>query len=251
MSEAALSFKDVTKVYIRSHLGRTYRTRGIDGLSLELRSGEVFGLLGLNGSGKTTTMKLALGLIRPTLGTISVFGKPAGYANSLTDVGYLPELPYFYPYLTPREVLSYYGRLSGLSGTSLKEHVKIAVERVGLIASADRKLSEFSKGMLQRVGVAQALQHEPRLLVLDEPVSGLDPLAIAEFRELFQRLNEEGKTILLSSHSISEVEKVCHRVGILADGRLVRLLDQKQWEGEPGRLERLFVETVMASLKRK
>ena len=251
MAGAALSFKDVTKVYVRSHLGRTYRTRGIDSLTLELQPGEVFGLLGLNGSGKTTTMKLALGLLRPTRGHIQVFGQPAGDPGSLSRIGYLPELPYFYPYLTPREVLSYYGRLSGLSGSPLAEHVKAALERVGLVASADRKMSEFSKGMLQRVGVAQALQHEPQLLILDEPVSGLDPLAIAEFRELFQRLNEEGKTIVLSSHSISEVEKVCHRVGILADGRLIRLLDQKQWEGEPGRLERLFVDTVTAALRKK
>ena len=251
MAEAALSFKDVTKVYVRSHLGRTYRARGIDKLTLELHPGEVFGLLGLNGSGKTTTMKLALGLLRPTTGHISVFGQPAGDPRSLAQIGYLPELPYFYPYLTPREVLSLYGRLSGLSGSALTEHVKAAIERVGLVATADRKMSEFSKGMLQRVGVAQALQHEPKILVLDEPVSGLDPLAIAEFRELFQRLNEEGKTILLSSHSISEVEKLCHRVGILSDGRLVRLLDHKQWEGEPGRLERLFVDTIHAALKRK
>ena len=251
MVEAALSFKEVTKVYIRSHLGRTYRTRGIDSLTLELKAGEVFGLLGLNGSGKTTTMKLALGLLRPSRGAISVFGKPADDPRSLGQVGYLPELPYFYPYLTPREVLTYYARLSGLAGGTLKEHVGSALERVGIVAAADRKMSEFSKGMLQRVGVAQALQHDPQLLVLDEPVSGLDPLAVAEFRELFQRLNDEGKAILLSSHSISEVEKLCHRVGILSEGRLVRLLDQRQWEGEPGRLERLFVETVTAAMRRK
>jgi len=189
-------------------------------------------------------MKLALGLLNPSMGQILVFDHPAGDPLSLSQIGYLPELPYFYPHLTPKEILNFYGRLSGLADSRLVHHVKLALERVGLVAHAERRMSEFSKGMLQRVGVAQAILHDPKLLVLDEPVSGLDPLAIAEFRELFHQLNNEGRTILLSSHSISEVEKLCHRVGILVDGRLVRLLDQKQWAQEPGSLEKLFVETV-------
>lgn len=251
MAEAALRFTDVTKVYIRSHLGRTYSSRGIEALNIEIGEGEFFGLLGLNGSGKTTAMKLALGLLRPNMGRIETFGRPAGQPEALASIGYLPELPYFYPHLSPREVLRFYGRLSGIASNVLSQRVKQALERVGLPAHADRKMSEFSKGMLQRVGVAQALLHDPKILVLDEPVSGLDPLAVAEFRHLFQQLNEEGKTILLSSHSISEVEQVCRRVGILVEGRLVRLLDHKQWAGETGRLEKLFVETVTAAIEKR
>lgn len=243
-ADAALAFNNVTKIYSYSHLGRTTTSRGIRGLNLDLATGEVFGLLGLNGSGKTTTMKLALGLLSPTSGSVSVFGKPAGSAPALAQMGYLPELPYFYPYLNPREILGFFARLSALPKKALNEKIDGALELVGLTAHADRRMSAFSKGMLQRVGMAQALIHEPKLILLDEPVSGLDPLAITEFREIFGKLNEGGKTLLLSSHSISEVERLCHRAGILVDGRLVRILKQKDWSREPGHLEKLFVETV-------
>ncbi|MBI3547638.1 MAG: ABC transporter ATP-binding protein [Elusimicrobia bacterium] len=244
MPETALSFVGVTKTYSRSHLGRTTTTRGVEELSLELASGEIFGLLGLNGSGKTTTLKLALGLLRPSKGEVSVLGHPSGTAKALASMGYLPELPYFYPYLAPREVLTLYGRLSALPASSLPGKIDTTLEAVGLSRAADRRMAEFSKGMLQRVGLAQAILHDPTLLLLDEPVSGLDPLAIAEFRELLATLNAKGKTLVLSSHSISEVEKICHRAGILADGKLVRVISQTEWSGEPGRLEKLFVETV-------
>lgn len=227
---AALSFKGVTKTYRRSHLGRDYYNRGIEDLSLDIAAGEAFGLLGLNGSGKTTTFKLALGLLKPTSGKVS--------APPPREVGYLPELPYFYPYLSVSETLSFYAKLSGL----LDPPIARVLDSYGLSALKDKRMSELSKGLLQRVGLAQAVLHEPDLLVLDEPVSGLDPLAIKDFRDGLQRLNEGGKTILLSSHSISEVEKLCHRVGILKDGRLARVLERREWE-KPG-LEALFVETV-------
>lgn len=229
----ALEFDNVAKTYVRSHLGRDTVTRGVEALSLAVPRGEAFGLLGLNGSGKTTTFKLALGLLRPTQGRVSVLG--------LDKIGYLPELPYFYSYLTPRETLRFYGRLSGVS--DLEDRVKSVLEQVKLTPHADRRVGDFSKGMVQRVGLAQAILHDPELIILDEPVSGLDPLAIKEFRNLLAALSERGRTLIVSSHSISEVEKVCHRVGVLKDGRMARLMKQDEWRG-PG-LESLFVETVI------
>lgn len=241
---AALSYRGAVKDYERSHLGRVTLTRGLDGLDLEVREGEIFGLLGLNGNGKTTAMKVALGLLRLSAGTAEVFGKPAGAARNLSAVGYLPELPYFYPYLSPREALGFYGSLSGLSAAELEARVPAILEKVGLAPAADRPAKEFSKGMLQRLGLAQAVLHRPRLVLLDEPVSGLDPLAVHDVRALLRALNEDGCTLLLASHSISDVERLCHRVGILVKGRLARLVEQPEWAGEPGRLETIFVDTV-------
>lgn len=244
MEEPAILYRGVIKDYVRSHLGRATVTRGLDGLDLEIRRGEIFGLLGLNGNGKTTAMKLALGLLRPTAGEVRVHGALPGAPETLARLGYLPELPYVYPYLTPREALEFYGRLSGLPREELAERVPRTLEAVGLAAAAGRKAGEFSKGMLQRLGLAQAILHRPEVLLLDEPVSGLDPLAVHDLREVFKRLNRDGATLVLSSHSISDVERLCHRAGILVRGRLVRVLEQKDWAGEAGRLERLFVETV-------
>jgi ABC-2 type transport system ATP-binding protein len=243
----ALLFKGVVKDYERSHLGRVTRTRGLDGLDLEVRSGEIFGLLGLNGNGKTTTMKTALGLLRAGAGAAEVFGRAPGSEDSLRDVGYLPELPYFYPSMTPREALAFYGALSGLSREEVAERSGPLLARVGLSATADRPAKEFSKGMLQRLGLAQAVLHKPRLLLLDEPVSGLDPLAVHDVRRLLRELNEEGVTMLLASHSISDVERLCHRVGIVVKGRMARLVEQKEWATNPGHLETIFVETVRPS----
>ena len=146
--------------------------------------------------------------------------------------------------MTPRETLDFYGRLSGLDEAGLSGRVSKTLADTGLTPHADRRMGDFSKGMVQRVGLAQAVLHRPKLILLDEPVSGLDPIAIADFRSLFTRLNQEGATMLLSSHSISEVERLCHRAGILVDGRIVRVVDQTEWAGEPGRLETLFVDTV-------
>ncbi len=241
---AALSYRGAVKDYERSHLGRVTKTRGLDGLDLEVREGEIFGLLGLNGNGKTTAMKAALGLLRMTGGMIEVFGRRPGDADTLREVGYLPELPYFYPYLSPREALGFYGSLSGLPAADLAARIPAILEKVGLAAAADRPSKEFSKGMLQRLGLAQAVLHRPKLVLLDEPVSGLDPLAVHDVRALLRALNADGCTLLLASHSISDVERVCHRVGILVKGRLARLVEQSEWAGEPGRLETIFVETV-------
>lgn len=244
MTAPALLFKGVVKDYARSHLGRVTRTRGLDGLDLEVRPGEIFGLLGLNGNGKTTTMKTALGLLKADAGLVEVFGRAPGSPESLRELGFLPELPYFYPSMTPREALRFYGALSGLPGTEVAGRTGPLLERVGLAHAADRAARTFSKGMLQRLGLAQAVLHRPRLLLLDEPVSGLDPLAVHDVRGLLRGLNEEGTAMLLASHSISDVERLCHRVGILVKGRMARLVEQKEWSAEAGLLEDIFVETV-------
>lgn len=244
MTAPALLFRGVVKDYTRSHLGRVTRTRGLDGLDLEVRPGEIFGLLGLNGNGKTTTMKTALGLLRADAGVVEVFGRAPGSSQSLGEVGYLPELPYFYPTMTPREALRFYGALSGLPAEEVAGRSAPLLERVGLGAAADRAARTFSKGMLQRLGLAQAVLHGPRLLLLDEPVSGLDPLAVHDVRRLLKELNADGTAMLLASHSISDVERLCHRVGIVVKGRMARLLEHKEWAAEAGRLEDIFVETV-------
>lgn len=244
--EPALLFRGVSKTYAYSHLGRTTFTRGVVDLNLELRHGEAFGLLGLNGSGKTTAFKLALGLLRPTTGELRVLGGSPKDRQAHAGIGYLPELPYFYPFLTPRETLRFYGRLSGLAPRALEDRISELLSELGLSEEGDRKMGGFSKGMVQRVGLAQAVLHDPKLLILDEPASGLDPLAIKQFRESLGRLSAAGKTLLVSSHSIFELELVCQRVGILKEGRLVRTLEAGDWAGQPGKLETLFVETVQA-----
>lgn len=244
MTDSALSAQGLTKTYRRSHLGRTKTTPGVEAVSFDIREGEVYGLLGLNGSGKTTTIKLLLGLLFPTAGTVRIFGRPAGEREAQRLIGYLPEIPYFYKFLSGREVLSFYGRLSGLPVAALASRVDAALETVRMREQAHRPMREYSKGMLQRIGLAQSFLHDPKILIYDEPVTGLDPLGLREMREIIQDLNRRGKTVFFSSHSISEVEKVCHRVGILVRGKLVREIHQSEWTKEPGRLEDLFVQTV-------
>ncbi|MFA6092803.1 MAG: ABC transporter ATP-binding protein [Elusimicrobiota bacterium] len=241
--ESPLLFDNVTKTYVRSHLGRKKYSRGVRGLHLNIEQGEIFGLLGLNGQGKTTTLKLSLGLLEPTAGTVRVFGQDPFEPAARAQLGYLPELPYFYPHLSPREALGFYARLSKVPRKSLRRRIDDALADVGLLAAADRRASEFSKGMLQRLGLAQAMLHRPKLYVLDEPVSGLDPLAVHDIRNMLAKLNTQGATILLASHSISEVERLCRRVGILVEGRLARILTSADWAKDG--LEKLFIETVM------
>ncbi|HOW28530.1 MAG TPA: ABC transporter ATP-binding protein [Elusimicrobiota bacterium] len=246
-SHPAILLNSLTKVYRRSHLGRVRTTLGVEQLSLTVEKGEVFGLLGLNGSGKTTTIKLILGLLFPTEGTVDVWGLRMPHPAAKTKMGYLPEMPYFYRYLSAREVLRFYGNVSGLPSETMGPRIESVLKTVRMTDHAHRPMREYSKGMLQRIGLAQAMLHDPEILIFDEPVTGLDPLGLKEMRELIQSLNAQGKTVFFSSHSISEVEKVCHRVGILVKGRLQRVISQSEWSQTAGGLEGLFVDVVTSA----
>lgn len=201
---------------------RRERVVAVRDLSLRVEAGEVYGLLGPNGSGKSTTLKVVLGLIPPTRGKTMVFGEDSALVRSRKDVGFLPENPYFYKFLTGAETVRFFGKLSGLGPKELEPRVRELLELVGLTEAAGRRVGSYSKGMLQRVGLAQALVQDPGLLVLDEPTAGVDPVGSREIRDLILSLKARGKTILLCSHLLSQVQEICDRVGILARGALVR-----------------------------
>jgi ABC-2 type transport system ATP-binding protein len=193
----------------------------LDALTLQVAEGDVFGFLGPNGAGKTTTLKLLMQLVYPTSGSAEILGRPVGDVSVRRRIGYLPENPYFYDYLTAEELLSYFGGLFGYSGADLRRRVASLLDDVGVGAERRLQLRKFSKGMVQRVGIAQALINEPDVVVLDEPMSGLDPLGRREIRELILRLRRRGCTVLFSSHVLSDAEALCSEVAILAKGRLV------------------------------
>ena len=192
------------------------------GLSLEIAPGSVYGLLGPNGSGKSTTLKILLGLVTATSGTSEIFGVPSSRVASRVDVGFLPENPYFYKFLTGAETIAFYGKLCGLTGSKLKARTAELLDLVGLTEAGDRRVGSYSKGMLQRIGRAQAMVQDPRLLILDEPTAGVDPAGSRQIRDLILQLKARGKTILLTSHLLEQVQEVCDRVGILAKGHMVR-----------------------------
>jgi ABC-2 type transport system ATP-binding protein len=216
----AVSIRNLEKVF-PVHLRRR-QVVALRGLSLDIPAGHVYGLLGPNGSGKSTTLKILLGLVTPSSGTSEIFGVPSHRVASRVDVGFLPENPYFYKFLTGAETIAFYGKLCGLTGGTLKARVSELLDLVGLTEAGDRRVGSYSKGMLQRIGLAQAMVHDPRLLILDEPTAGVDPAGSREIRDLILRLKARGKTILLTSHLLEQVQEVCDRVGILAKGRLVR-----------------------------
>lgn len=191
------------------------------GLSLSVQTGEIYGFLGPNGAGKTTTLKILLGLMRPTGGKAEVLGKPAGDVGVRRRVGFLPESPYFYDYLTAEEFLAFYGHMAGLDRAELGKRIDRLLEIVGLTEARTRQLRKFSKGMLQRIGLAQALIHDPELVILDEPMSGLDPVGRKQIRDLILSLRDQGKTVFFSTHIIPDVEMICDRVGIVVKGRLL------------------------------
>lgn len=193
----------------------------LNGLTFSVRQGEIFGFLGPNGAGKTTAMKIMLGLMRPTDGLVAVMGQPAGDVAARRQIGFLPESPYFYDYLTAEEFLSFYGRLAGLDRQAIRTRVTALLERVGLSDARGRQLRKFSKGMLQRIGLAQALIHDPALVILDEPMSGLDPIGRKQVRDLILALRDQGKTVFFSTHIIPDVEMICDRVGIVIRGKLL------------------------------
>ena len=199
---------------------RQRKVMALQGLDLEVKSGEIFGFLGPNGAGKTTAMKILMGLIYPTGGRAWLLGKPLGDVDVKGQIGFLPESPSFYDYLTADEFLTFYGQLFGRSGSDLKRRIDELLELVGLADRRRLRLRYFSKGMLQRVGLAQALINDPMLVVLDEPMSGLDPIGRKEVRDLILHLKERGKTVFFSSHILTDAETICDRVGILISGRL-------------------------------
>lgn len=203
-------------------------------VSLTVKQGEIFGFLGHNGAGKTTTMKILLGLLRATTGTVEVLGAPAGEVDAHARIGYLPESPYFYDYLTADEFLRFYGKLAKLSAGAIHSRVPELLKRVGLEEARHRQLRKFSKGMLQRIGLAQAMIHDPELIVLDEPMSGLDPMGRKEVRDLILSLRDQGKTVFFSTHILSDVEMICDRVGILARGRMLSQGRVEDLVGEHG-----------------
>jgi ABC-2 type transport system ATP-binding protein len=220
MSDAAVLVRRLTKIYPLP-FGRG-RVEAIRDLDIEVPPGQVYGLLGPNGSGKSTTLKIILGLVAPTSGETRIFGRDSREVASRVAVGFLPENPYFYKYLTAGETLRFFGRLSGIHGAPLRSRIRELLDIVGLTDARDRRLATYSKGMLQRIGLAQALIHNPRLLILDEPTAGVDPLGSREIAELIVKLKNDGITILLSSHLLAQTQEICDRVAILSQGRLVR-----------------------------
>jgi ABC-2 type transport system ATP-binding protein len=213
-----LELAGVSKSY-RTHLAlRKYWI--LRDLSLEVRAGEIFGFIGTNGAGKTTTIKLALGLIFPDAGAIRLFGMDAGRPEARRRVGFLPENPYLYDYLTGEEFLDFHARLFGFPAAERRRRARALLERVGLANRGDRQLRHYSKGMLQRIGLAQALVNEPELVILDEPMSGLDPIGRREVRDIILDLKTRGRTVFFSTHILSDTEMICDRVGMLVRGRL-------------------------------
>ena len=215
---AAIEIQNLTKKYRNIVGGGTFTA--VNDLTLSVETGQIFGFLGPNGAGKTTTIKMLLGLIFPSSGRASLLGKPIGDISVKYDIAYLPESPYFYDYMTGPELLDFYGRLFGLSAAVRKERIERLIDEVGLAHATGRTLRQYSKGMLQRIGIAQSLINDPKLLFFDEPTSGLDPVAHIDIRNLILRLKEEGKTLFISSHQLSDVEMVCDRVAIIHKGIL-------------------------------
>jgi ABC-2 type transport system ATP-binding protein len=213
--------RNLSKIY-RDFWGRQ-KVRALKALDLEVRRGEIFGLLGPNGSGKTTTIKLLLGLLFPTSGEALVFGKPATDVTKNERIGYLPEESYLYRFLNAEETLDFYGRLFDMPSSVRKQRTQELIDMVGLRWAKRRQLREYSKGMTRRIGLAQALINDPELIVLDEPTSGLDPIGTREIKDLILKLRDQGKTVLLCSHLLPDVQDVCDRIAILYQGELKEL----------------------------
>jgi ABC-2 type transport system ATP-binding protein len=219
MPTAAIEIENLSKDYPFGFLHLKKRT-SLEGLTMSVENGEVFGFLGPNGAGKSTTIKLLVGLIFPTAGTARILGKPISDISMHADIGYLPEQPYFYDYLTAAELLDYFARFHDLSAQDRKERVERMLKKVGLETAGKIQLRKYSKGMLQRVGLAQAILHDPKVVILDEPMSGLDPVGRREVRDIILELKQAGKTVLFSTHILSDAEMLCDRVGVIVGGKL-------------------------------
>lgn len=234
MNTPAIEISGLTKDYPLSSW-RSGKRRSLDNLSLEVHENEIFGFLGPNGAGKTTTLKLLTGLIFPTSGTARIGGIPIDDIRMHRAIGYLPEQPYFYDYLTARELLDYFARIFGYAKAERRERVKHFLDLVGMTSAGDIQLRKFSKGMLQRVGVAQAILHDPQVVFLDEPMSGLDPMGRREVRDIILNLKRQGRTVFFSTHILPDAETLCDRVGVVLDGKLQGL-------GAPGEIVSIEVQ---------
>jgi ABC-2 type transport system ATP-binding protein len=220
MTTPAVRIENLTKIFPVPL--RRQRVTAVRNISFEVHPGEVYGLLGPNGSGKSTTLKILLGLVTPNQGRAMIFGQDSRDYHSRRDVGFLPENPYFYKFLTAAETLRFYGKVCGMGGKILNKRVDELIHLVGLEDARDRRIGGFSKGMLQRIGLAQALIQDPRLVVLDEPTAGVDPAGSHQIRDLILDLKKRGKTVLLTSHLLEQVQEICDRVGIMARGKMIR-----------------------------
>lgn len=236
MSEPAVAVENLTKVFATG-LSKNYVV-AVDNLSFEVGAGEVYGLIGPNGSGKSTTMKVVLGLMSPSKGSAKVFGHESGDIRARNEIGFLPENPYFYKHLSGEETLKFYGKLCGLRGSELKDRIAELLKLVDLESASKRRLGGYSKGMLQRIGLAQTLIQQPRLVILDEPTAGVDPVGSRQIRDLILQLKEDGYTVFLCSHLLEQVQEVCDRVGIIIRGRMRR-------EGTLDELIRIESQTAM------
>jgi ABC-2 type transport system ATP-binding protein len=219
MAEVAIDIENLTKDYPYGFL-QLKKKRSLEGLTMQVQTGEVFGFLGPNGAGKSTTIKLLMRLIFPTAGSARILGKPISDIGMHKDIGYLPEQPYFYDYLTAAEVLDYFARFHDFGAAERRERVERMLKKVGLESAGRIQLRKYSKGMLQRVGLAQAILHDPQVVVLDEPMSGLDPVGRREVRDIILELKKQDKTVLFSTHILSDAEMLCDRVGVIVGGKL-------------------------------
>lgn len=218
MSDAVIEIRNLSKIY-RDFWGRK-KVQAVKSLSLDVMKGEVFGLLGPNGSGKTTTMKMLLGLLFPTSGEMKILGKPASDVSKNEKIGYLPEESYLYRFLNADETLDFYGRLFNMTAAERNKRADELIEMVGLGKARRRQLKEYSKGMTRRIGLAQALINDPDLVLLDEPTSGLDPIGTREMKDLIIQLKAQGKTVVMCSHQLADVQDVCDRIAVLFQGEL-------------------------------
>jgi len=237
---AIISFQDITKNY---KSGFRKKKTAIKDFSLDVRDGEVFGFLGPNGAGKSTAIKILLNLIFPTCGKAKIAGRDVGDKETRRAVGYLPENPYFYDYLNPPELLNFAGQTSGMGASEIKKKTEILLNILDLWNERNRPIRSYSKGMVQRVGLALALIHDPKIVILDEPMTGLDPIGRRKVIDLILKLKAEGKTVFFSSHILQDIERVCDRIGILVNGTLVRVIDFRS-ETLDDSLEDVFMQEV-------